>query len=78
MDMVPLNISAQNVLNALFNADETVCFRIFDDKKRGMFKGLSLECACSRYQTTMENTLREHNKMDRGIFFRRELRRPEG
>ncbi|MCH4034727.1 MAG: phage/plasmid primase, P4 family [Lachnospiraceae bacterium] len=69
MEMVPLNISAQDVLNALFNADETVCFRIFDDKKRGMFKGLSLECACSRYTTTMEKALHDHNKMDRGIFF---------
>lgn len=64
-----LKITAQDVLNALFNADETVCFRVFDDKKRGIFKGQNLDCTCSRYTATMENILRDHNKLDRGIFF---------
>ena len=33
LGIAPLNITAQDVLNALFNADDTVCFRVFDDKK---------------------------------------------
>ena len=38
LGVVPLHITAQDVLNALFNADDTVCFRVFDDKKRGIFR----------------------------------------
>ena len=64
-----LKITAQDVLNALFNADETVCFRVFDDKKRGVFKGQSLDCTCSQYMAHMDKMLHDHNKLDRGIFF---------
>lgn len=36
-----MNISAQDVLLALFNPEDTVCFRVFDDKKKGVFSGAS-------------------------------------
>lgn len=31
-----MNISAQDVINAIFNPDDTVCLRIFDDRKEGI------------------------------------------
>ena len=38
-----MNISPQDVINALFNPDDTVCLRIFDDRKRGVFNGMKLD-----------------------------------
>ena len=32
-----MNISAQDVINAIFHPDDTVCLRIFDDRKEGIF-----------------------------------------
>lgn len=34
-----MNISAQDVINAIFHPDDTVCLRIFDDRKEGIFTG---------------------------------------
>jgi hypothetical protein len=41
-----MDITAQEILNSLFNPDDKVCLRVFDDKKRGVFAGqkLSVEC----------------------------------
>ena len=64
-----MNIGAQDILNALFNPDDLVRFRVFDDRKRGVFKGKNEECICYKYKTTMEEVLKEHNKEERGIFF---------
>ena len=69
MSLIPINVTVQDVLNALFNAEDTVCFRVFDDKKRGIFKGQNLECICSRYRDVMEKKLIEHNRAGHGIFF---------
>jgi len=69
LGIAPLNITAQDVLNALFNADDTVCFRVFDDKKRGIFQGQKLQCVCSRYTAAMEDTLKKHNEQGHGVFF---------
>lgn len=69
LTLTPLNITAQDILNTMFNADETVCLRIFDDKKRGIFKGLKPECICSQFTSDMEQLLLEHNKEGHGIFY---------
>lgn len=33
-----MNVTVPDVLGALFNPADTVCFRVFDDKKGGMFR----------------------------------------
>jgi len=38
-----LNISAEEFLGALFEAGDTVCTRIFSDKKGTAFSGVSLD-----------------------------------
>lgn len=63
-----MNISAQEVLLSLFNPSDTVCFRVFDDRKSGVFSGAKLEIAAGKYQM-IENTLKSHNEQNRGIFF---------
>ena len=63
-----MNVSATDVLGALFNPTDTVCFRVFDDKKDGVFKGSKLSCECGKYKG-IEETLKNHNAMNRGIFF---------
>ena len=45
-----MNVSATDVLGALFNPTDTVCFRVFDDKKDGVFKGSKLSCECGKYK----------------------------
>lgn len=61
-------ISVQDILLALFNPNDTVCFRIFDDKKRGIFAGAKLEMEAGKY-ASVEGALKSHNENDRGIFF---------
>ncbi|MDY6292299.1 MAG: DNA-primase RepB domain-containing protein, partial [Succiniclasticum sp.] len=63
-----MTVSATDVLGALFNPTDTVCFRVFDDKKGGVFQGAKLECECGKYKT-IEKTLRKHNEQHRGVFF---------
>lgn len=63
-----MSATASDVLNALFDQTDTVCFRVFDDKKRGVFQGQKLECECGKYKV-IEKTLQEHNAQDRGVFF---------
>ena len=41
---------------------------MFDDKKEGIFKGAKLSCECGKYKS-IEETLKSHNAMNRGIFF---------
>ena len=62
------NVTAEIVLGALFNPAETVCFRVFDDKKRGLFRGAKLQCECGKYKT-IEEALKQHNAQNRGVFF---------
>lgn len=63
-----MEIGPQDILMSLFNPEDTVCFRIFDDKKRGIFKGAKLQAEAGKF-SSIENTLRQHNKEGRGIFF---------
>ena len=63
-----MDITAQEILNRLFNPDDKVCLRIFDDKKRGVFAGQKLSVECGKF-SSIEETLRQHNAQDRGIFF---------
>ena len=52
-------ISVQDILLALFNPNDTVCFRIFDDKKRGIFAGakLEIEAGISAYDWNIDYVL---------------------
>lgn len=63
-----MTVSAQDVLLALFNPQDTVCFRVFDDKKSGVFSGAKIEMEAGKY-TSVETTLKSHNEKNRGIFF---------
>ena len=61
-------ISAQEVLNSLFSADEKVCLRVFEDRKEGIFPGAKYTVECGKY-ADMEKVLRNHNALNRGIFY---------
>lgn len=63
-----MEVTAKDVLSSLFNPSETVCFRVFEDRKEGVFHGAKLECECGKYMT-IEETLKKHNEQNRGIFF---------
>ena len=63
-----MDITAQEVLNSLFNADEKVCLRVFEDRDEGIFPGAKYTVECGKY-ASMEEVLRNHNAMNRGIFF---------
>lgn len=63
-----INVTATDILGSLFNPTDTVCFRIFDDKKRGLFQGAKLQCECGKYKS-IEDTLKQHNVQNRGVFF---------
>ena len=63
-----MNVTVTDVLGSLFNPTDTVCFRVFDDKKGGVFQGSKLSCECGKYKS-IEDTLKNHNAMNRGIFF---------
>ena len=39
-----MNVTATDVLGALFNPTDTVCFRVFEDKKTVVFQGATLSC----------------------------------
>ena len=63
-----MKITYDEFLRPFFDSGETVRLRVFDDKKRGTFKGQKLECEIGRIDT-MADTLRQHNDQSRGIFF---------
>ena len=63
-----MQISAQDVVNSLFNPNDTVYLRVFDDKKRGTFSGAKLDVEAGKF-ATIEETLAKHNEMERGIFY---------
>lgn len=63
-----MKVQAPDILNSLFNPTDMVCIRVFDDKKDGVFKGSKLTCECGKY-AGIEETLRNHNAMNRGVFF---------
>ena len=63
-----MEVTATDVLSSLFNPTETVCFRVFEDRKDGVFHGAKLECECGKYMG-IEETLKKHNAQNRGVFF---------
>lgn len=63
-----MTVTVPDILGSLFNPSDEVCFRIFDDKKTGTFRGLKLTCECGKYKA-IEDTLTQHNQKGRGIFF---------
>lgn len=62
-----MNISAQDVINAIFHPDDTVCLRIFDDRKEGIFTGAKMSVEAGKF-FAVESTLKEHNQKNHGIF----------
>ncbi|HCS74129.1 MAG TPA: DNA primase [Clostridiales bacterium] len=63
-----LNIPVEEFLKPLFDAGETVCVRVFADRKGSAFKGLKLEYPAGKISAAVEN-LKKHNEQNRGIFF---------
>ena len=63
-----MDITAQEVLSSLFNADEEVCLRVFEDRDEKLFPGAKYNVRCGQFGS-IENTLRNHNAMNRGIFY---------
>ena len=61
-------ITAHQVLSSLFNAEDTVCLRVFADKKDDIYKGSKLAVECGKF-AKMEETLKQHNEQNRGIFY---------
>lgn len=66
--MKPLSIPLEEFLRPFFDPSETVCLRVFDDRKTGAFKGAKLECAAGKI-ASMTDTLHKHNQQNRGIYF---------
>lgn len=66
--MKALDIPLEEFLRPFFDAGETVCLRIFDDRKTGSFKGAKLECEAGKI-AAMADTLQKHNKQNRGVYF---------
>jgi putative DNA primase/helicase len=62
------NISPEEFLSAFFEPAETVCFRVFTDKKDTAFSGAKLEKQQGFFKK-IEQFLRNHNDKGRGIFF---------
>ncbi len=63
-----LNIPLEEFVKPMFDSGETVCIRIFSDKKGTAFKGLKLEYQAGKIASAVEN-LKKHNEQNRGIFF---------
>ena len=63
-----LNIPLEEFMRPFFDASETVCLRVFDDRKTGSFKGAKLECVAGKIGSMVE-TLKKHNSQNRGIYF---------
>lgn len=66
--MKALNIPLEEFLRPFFDPSETVCLRVFDDRKTGTFKGAKLECEAGKIGS-LEPTLKKHNAQNRGIYF---------
>lgn len=63
-----LNIPIEEFLRSFFDSNEKICLRVFDDRKRGTFKGAKLETSISRMDEIM-GTLQNHNGLNRGIYY---------
>lgn len=63
---VALPVSVTDILGCLFAPNETVCLRVLDDKKGGVFRGQKLQFECGKYRDK-EDMLKRHNAMSRCI-----------
>jgi len=65
-----IDVSPEQFLSCFFEGKDTVCLRIFSDRKdeNNAFKGLKLECEAGQIATLI-GTLKKHNAENRGIFF---------
>lgn len=63
-----LKIQAEDVIGALFNPTEKVCLRVFADRKGDPFIGQKYSGEAAKFSDCIE-TLRQHNKQNRGIFY---------
>lgn len=63
-----LKIQAEDVIGALFNPTEKVCLRVFADRKGDPFTGQKYSGEAAKFTDCIE-TLKEHNKHNRGIFY---------
>lgn len=63
-----LNVPLEEFLRPFFGPGDTICLRIFDDKKAGTFKGAKLETTLAGIPALMD-TLKKHNAQNRGIYF---------
>lgn len=63
-----LKIQAEDVIGALFNPAEKVCLRVFADRKGDPFTGQKYSGEAAKFTDCIE-TLKEHNKHNRGIFY---------
>ena len=63
-----MEVNAQQVLSSLFNAQDKVCLRVFADRKDDIFCGQKISVECGKF-ASLEDILRQHNGMNRGVFF---------
>lgn len=63
-----LNVPIEEFIRPFFDANETVCLRVFDDRRDSAFRGAKLECPAGKL-SNMEKELHKHNKENRGVFF---------
>lgn len=66
--MNAIDISPVEFLRAFSDPAYNLNFRVFDDKKGGTFKGMSLSCDWADVEAMMD-TLAKHNSEGRGVFF---------
>jgi len=64
----PINVLPEQFLSCFFEPGDTVCLRVFDDRKTGAFQGAKLECEAGKFPKIVE-TLQKHNAENRGVFF---------
>ena len=63
-----LIIPIEEFLRPFFDAGETVCLRVFDDRRTGTFKGAKLEAKAAEIGK-LEEMLHKHNGQNRGVYF---------
>lgn len=63
-----LSVPPEEFLKPFFDAGETVCLRVFADRRGAAFRGHKLECEVAKIGGLVE-TLQKHNAQNRGIFF---------
>jgi len=64
-----INVPFDEFLRPLFDPTDTVCLRVFDDRRTAnTFKGLKLESETAKL-SNLADTLHKHNSQMRGVYF---------